>query len=110
MTEGVKAPFDARHAGSHLGVLPDRAGESAVVDWRTRAACRGTELNLFFGPLRESAAARLRRLVAAKRVCADCPVRGPCLEFALAHREAFGVWGGMTETERRQVLARRRQG
>jgi WhiB family redox-sensing transcriptional regulator len=106
--DGVRDGFHGGAHGAHdLGVLPDRAGESAVPDWRVRAACRGVELNLFFGPLRESAAAKMRRILAAKRVCAQCPVREPCLEFALAQREEFGVWGGMTEGERRQLLAKR---
>jgi len=44
----------------------------------------------------------------ARRVCADCPVREPCLEYALAHRIDHGVWGGCSERERRRILKRRR--
>lgn len=44
----------------------------------------------------------------AKVVCASCPVREPCLEFALATRQMDGIWGGLTETQRRR-LRRRRQ-
>lgn len=94
------------HGAPDLGVLPDRAGEPAKPDWRGRAACRGVELSLFFGAHRESVAARMRRVASAKRICAVCPVRRPCLEFAQAHREEFGIWGGLTETERRQARGR----
>lgn len=95
-----RRPRRARH---DLGVPPDRAGEAARPDWRSRAACRGTELSLFFGSLREPANARRARLAAAKQICAVCPVRDPCLAFALRHHEEFGVWGGLTETERRRL-------
>jgi WhiB family transcriptional regulator, redox-sensing transcriptional regulator len=44
----------------------------------------------------------------AKRICADCPVRQPCLEYALANRIDHGVWGGTSERERRRILKRRR--
>jgi len=44
----------------------------------------------------------------AQRICADCSVRLPCLEYALAHRVDHGVWGGTSERERRRILSRRR--
>jgi WhiB family redox-sensing transcriptional regulator len=46
---------------------------------------------------------------AAKAVCAVCPVRQPCLEYALANRERDGVWGGATERERRRMIRQRRK-
>lgn len=45
---------------------------------------------------------------AARRICADCPVRQPCLEYALVQRIDHGVWGGCSERERRRILKRRR--
>ena len=45
----------------------------------------------------------------ARRICADCPVKEPCLEYALAERVDHGVWGGTSERERRRILRRRRQ-
>lgn len=45
----------------------------------------------------------------ARRVCQDCPVKEPCLEYALAERVDHGVWGGTSERERRRILRRRRQ-
>lgn len=46
----------------------------------------------------------------ARRICADCPVKEPCLEYALEVRIDHGVWGGSSERERRRILKRRRLG
>ncbi|HLA93832.1 MAG TPA: WhiB family transcriptional regulator [Actinomycetota bacterium] len=77
--------------------------------WQFDAACRGEDSALFFAPgyfeRREEKAAREVR---AKAICAGCPVRETCLEFALRIRESHGVWGGLNEQERRQVLRQRR--
>lgn len=67
-------------------------------DWRTRGACRHDPDRLFV----PGAAQR-----AAKRLCVPCPVRTQCLAEALDRRIEFGVWGGMTERERRSLLRRR---
>ena len=72
--------------------------------WRKRAACRGIDVELFY-PVTEDEADALP----AKEICAGCPVRQPCLEHALAHREREGVWGGCTERERRRILRQRRK-
>ena len=45
----------------------------------------------------------------ARRICATCPMKEPCLEYALANRIDHGVWGGCSERERRRILKRRRQ-
>ncbi len=70
--------------------------------WTTDAACASTDPSLFFLDLGRPA-------TAAKAICAGCSVRAECLDFALASRERFGVWGGMTEKERRVEARRRRQ-
>lgn len=46
---------------------------------------------------------------AARKVCATCPVKEPCLEYALEQRIDHGVWGGCSERERRRILKRRRE-
>ena len=46
---------------------------------------------------------------AARKICEGCPVKAPCLEYALAERIDHGVWGGCSERERRRILKRRRQ-
>jgi WhiB family transcriptional regulator, redox-sensing transcriptional regulator len=72
-------------------------------NWRKLAACQSAELELFFpaipADLTGEQAAR------AKAVCGACPVRRECLQFALATRQSYGVWGGMTERERRVAHA-----
>ena len=68
--------------------------------WRERAGCRDLDTDLFF-PVGEGAEAQVQ-IDAAKTVCASCPVRDECLAFALDTRQDAGVWGGMTEDERRR--------
>jgi WhiB family redox-sensing transcriptional regulator len=70
-----------------------------INDWTTRAACRVTDPDTLF----VQGAAQNR----AKAVCVGCPVRTECLADALDHNIEFGVWGGMTERERRALLRRR---
>jgi WhiB family redox-sensing transcriptional regulator len=101
---------------SHLSLLTGYADEPApspfglrdwtpapVGDesWRLDALCAETDPEAFFpekgGSTRE-----------AKRVCVGCEVRAECLEYALANDERFGIWGGLSERERRRIrLARR---
>jgi WhiB family redox-sensing transcriptional regulator len=69
-------------------------------DWRESGACRTVPTAVFF-PDTDSEAGP------AKAICAVCPVREECLSFALANREEQGVWGGLTETERRRTRRRR---
>ena len=76
-----------------------RAGREEQRDWWKSAACQDADPELFFpvsavGPGRED-------IARAKAVCASCLVRQPCLEFALATHQVHGVWGGLTEEERR---------
>ena len=82
----------------------------AVVDrtWQMKGLCRGNHSYLFFPPSTvERKDERERREIKAKAICSVCPVKEDCLEFALEIKEPYGIWGGLTETERRQVLARR---
>ena len=73
--------------------------------WHLKASCRGPESQLFFPPsLPERREEREARESRAKHICLDCPVQGECLEFALRVREPHGIWGGLTEAERRRLL------
>jgi WhiB family redox-sensing transcriptional regulator len=73
--------------------------------WQLRASCRGPESVLFFPPTtserRDERELRERR---AKAICATCPVRSECREYALEIREPHGIWGGLNEVERRALL------
>lgn len=72
------------------------ADEGAEPAWQDRALCAQTDPEAFFpekgGSTRE-----------AKRVCRSCEVRAECLEYALEHDERFGIWGGLSERERRRL-------
>jgi WhiB family transcriptional regulator, redox-sensing transcriptional regulator len=70
------------------------------LNWRTRAACRYVEPELFF-PL-GTAGPALQAIDRAKQICGACPVRARCLDWAIRHGAAYGIWGGRTEEERRE--------
>ena len=76
--------------------------------WQQRAACKGPQAVIFFPPShferKEEKEVRERR---AKAICATCPVKGPCLEYAIQIREPHGIWGGLNELERKQLMAPR---
>lgn len=73
-------------------------------DWQLHGACRGMDSSFFFHPDGERGPRREHRATEAKKVCASCPVIEPCRRHALATREPYGVWGGLTEDERRMAL------
>ena len=73
--------------------------EEATDQWQDRALCAQTDPEAFFpekgGSTRE-----------AKKICVGCEVRGECLEYALENDERFGIWGGLSERERRKLRKR----
>ncbi|OSC34901.1 WhiB family transcriptional regulator [Mycolicibacillus koreensis] len=93
-------------ARPHLSLVadtPDPFGDDLLdmdsatpEEWQDRALCAQTDPEAFFpekgGSTRE-----------AKKICQRCPVRNECLEYALAHDERFGIWGGLSERERRRL-------
>ncbi|MDU0478859.1 WhiB family transcriptional regulator [Staphylococcus chromogenes] len=93
---------DATSRGASTGLdlgadLPFDALFGAVEqEWQDQALCAQTDPEAFFpekgGSTRE-----------AKRICQACEVRDECLEFALEHDERFGIWGGLSERERRRL-------
>ncbi|WP_424210759.1 WhiB family transcriptional regulator [Streptomyces sp. BI20] len=87
---------------THSTVRPPGAAE-AHWQWQEEAACRRLGSSLFFHPAGERGEEREERDRAAKEICALCPVRERCLRHALAVGEPYGVWGGLTEEERRAV-------
>ena len=72
-------------------------------EWMQRGLCREIPPAVFFPSDGVG-------VEAARRICATCPVKEPCLEYALAFRIDHGVWGGCSERERRRILKRRRVG
>lgn len=76
-----------------------------MIEWQVRAACRGPHSSVFFPPPRpERREEKRRRELSAKAICDSCPVRDACLDYALDIREQHGIWGGLSETERRELL------
>ncbi len=74
--------------------------------WQQRAACRGPHAAVFFPPsTAERREDRDTREHEAKRICQGCTVRADCLDYALTIREPHGIWGGLTELERRPLLS-----
>jgi WhiB family redox-sensing transcriptional regulator len=90
--------FSPGAAGPLLAAL-DKASNADGADWTERAVCAQTDPEAFFpekgGSVRE-----------AKKVCGGCEVRAECLEYALDHDERFGIWGGLSERERRKLKRR----
>jgi len=82
-----------------LDVLAELFDVAEEHDWQERALCAQTDPEAFFpekgGSTRE-----------AKRICQGCEVRSECLEYALQHDERFGIWGGLSERERRKLKKR----
>ena len=94
---GFSVPQGGRSAVGDPVLLPLTTADAAeVMEWQERALCAQTDPEAFFpekgGSTRE-----------AKRVCLSCEVRGECLEYALANDERFGIWGGLSERERRRL-------
>ena len=101
MHEVVVAPqvLDIRIVERTTGLAVDVPEEPGEMEWQERALCAQTDPEAFFpekgGSTRE-----------AKRVCLSCEVRVECLEYALENDERFGIWGGLSERERRRVKKR----
>jgi WhiB family redox-sensing transcriptional regulator len=94
-------PSDPARSGSRRrSPRPARGPASSLrlATWMREAACAGADPDLFFPADSRSPAHE------AKELCAWCPVRPQCLEYSLAAAEEFGVWGGLTEKERRNRL------
>ena len=81
------------------GVRRNTETEDNPLAWQTDALCAQTDPEAFFpekgGSTRD-----------AKRICTSCDVRGECLEYALNNDERFGIWGGLSERERRKLKRR----
>jgi WhiB family redox-sensing transcriptional regulator len=92
-TAGVPYPAADPFGDAVIGFDQEDSEEQ---DWQERALCAQTDPEAFFpekgGSTRE-----------AKRICSGCEVRAECLDYALAHDERFGIWGGLSERERRRL-------
>lgn len=76
-----------------------------IEEWQVRAACRGPQAAVFFPPPQfECKEDKLQRERRAKEICESCGVRKDCLDYAVRIREPHGIWGGLNEVERKQLL------
>ena len=73
-------------------------------DWQLHSACRGEASEVFYHPDGERGRARTQRENRAKSICYSCPVLEQCREHALRVAEPYGIWGGMSESERQAIL------
>ena len=76
-----------------LSLVPS---DSEPAGWQEKALCAQTDPEAFF-PEKGGSTCE------AKRVCSSCEVRAECLEYALENDERFGIWGGLSERERRRM-------
>ena len=68
-------------------------------NWQREGACHGMNVNLWFPRRGESP----NKILEAKRICQQCPIQQKCLDYSLWHHEKHGIWGGLTELERRNM-------
>jgi WhiB family redox-sensing transcriptional regulator len=79
--------------------------KAEIDTWQVKAECRGPQATVFFPPPQfERKVDRLQRERRAKRICAQCSVSDQCLEYSLSIREPHGIWGGLNEAERKELL------
>lgn len=72
--------------------------------WQAHAACQGQMGLAFYPPLRtERRSVKASREERAKEICQSCPVQNDCLDHALTVNERYGIWGGLTENERKHL-------
>lgn len=102
-TGGFPASGPGSVAAGGLSLAQDLDAE---ISWDQEARCRTRDPALFFGPNRfEPKRERLAREAEAKAVCRTCPCIRQCREYAVTIGELYGVWGGLGETDRRELIA-----
>jgi WhiB family redox-sensing transcriptional regulator len=71
--------------------------------WHVEAACGAVDISLFYSPEGERGPRKRRREPGGKDICAGCSVAEVCAAFAVATRELYGTWGGLSEGDRRKL-------
>jgi WhiB family redox-sensing transcriptional regulator len=104
-----RAPWLSRRNVTMIKILRGRGitSDGGQAPWRERAACREAGVDLFFPIGSTGLAADEARQ--ARQICAGCPVRQECLDYALASGQQYGIWGGRDEQERRLLRQQRRE-
>lgn len=78
-------------------------------DWQLHGSCRGKDSDVFYHPDGERGRARAQRENRAKAICNACPVLNSCREHALKVAEPYGIWGGLSESERQMFLRNKKR-
>ncbi|ADG98483.1 transcription factor WhiB [Segniliparus rotundus DSM 44985] len=90
--------------------IPHLPGPNADLwDWQIKGVCRGMDSSIFFHPEGERGRARRQRENKAKEFCRQCPVVMQCREHAIRVGEPYGIWGGLSESERIVAMEKRRR-
>jgi Transcription factor WhiB len=100
-TESVNVVVRTGRAGRYADW---RITPETLRSWHRQGLCNGFDTAVFFPADDECPSERQHRERIAKAICAACPVRQPCAVYALVHRELHGVWGGLSEADRRRQL------
>jgi WhiB family redox-sensing transcriptional regulator len=79
----------------------------SAINWRAEGACLTADPDLFF-PISPAGPGEMQ-ITRAKSICAGCEVQRQCLEFALAHDQVYGIWGGTTPEDRQRERRRKRR-
>jgi len=109
-TPEVLAPTHAIQKLVFADTVPKELGKQACLSdieakemWRFEANCRGVDTNVLYPKANDAAGNKV-----AKKICELCPVREPCLDYAIENNQEHGVWGGVSEKERRRITRNRR--
>ena len=96
----MKTPTPKFPVASNLSPISD------LWEWQYEGECRKHDAEVFFLESHLRGPAKQKKVFAAKKICAPCPVKQQCLEHALRTPEYYGVWGGLSEEERAVILQR----
>ena len=91
------------------GVIPPVSPTLDTYGWMIRGACRGENSELFFLDDNLRGKDKSRKILAAKQVCFRCPVRQECLEYSIKARVPYGVWGGLDQDQRAEILKKMKE-
>ena len=91
------------------GTTPPVSPTLETYGWQVQGACRGEDSELFFLDDNLRGSDKQKKILAAKQVCFRCPVRQECLEYSIKARVPYGVWGGLDQDQRAEILKKMKE-